>query len=78
MDPVSRWLHAPDSSSSQLLLYIGNAEVMSVFARFATAAIVSRVILHFEIGGMIDRERNKHRVFRGVMQSDSEGELEEP
>jgi hypothetical protein len=59
------------------LLYIGNIVLLLVFGSFLAAAIMSRVILHFEISGMIDRERNKHRVYRGVVQSDSEGEAED-
>lgn len=59
------------------LLYIGNIASLLVFGSFLAAAIMSRVILHFEISGMIDRERYKHRIFRGVMQSDSEGEAED-
>ena len=61
------------------LLYIGKISSLLVFGSFLAAAIMSRVILHFEISGMIDRERYKHRyrVFRGVMQSDSEGKAED-
>jgi hypothetical protein len=59
------------------LLYIGNIASLTVFGSFLAAAIMSRFILHFEISGMIDQGSCKHRVFRGVLQSDSEGEAED-
>ncbi|KAG4432179.1 hypothetical protein IFR05_012346 [Cadophora sp. M221] len=56
------------------LLYIGNQGAMSVFGRFGAAAIVSRVILHFEISGMIDQDKIQQRLIKGIVQSDGESE----
>lgn len=61
------------------LLYIGNADAIPLILRFVSAAVVCRVVLQFEIGGMI--RLGKERVaWRGIVQpivhQEAEGEAE--
>ncbi len=49
------------------LLYIGNTDAISLILRFAAAAVVCRVVLQFEIGGMI-RVGKERDVWRGIVQ----------
>lgn len=49
------------------LLYIGNGDAIPIVLRFMAAAIVSRVILQFEIGGMI-RVGEDRAVWNGIVQ----------
>jgi hypothetical protein len=49
------------------LLYIGNADVIPIISRFMAAAIVSQVILQFEIVGVI-KMSEEQGVWSGIMQ----------
>jgi hypothetical protein len=49
------------------LLYIGNGDAIPLIMRFITSAVVCRVILQFEIGGMI-RVGEERAVYRGIVQ----------
>lgn len=49
------------------LLYIGNADAIPLILRFMSAAVVCRVVLQFEIGGMI-KLSEEGRIWRGIVQ----------
>lgn len=49
------------------LLYLGAGDAISTILLFVASAVVSRVILQFEIGGMI-RPDGTHLVYKGVVQ----------
>jgi hypothetical protein len=63
------------------LIYIGNADAIPIIQRFMGAAIVSRIVLQFEIGGMMrglrggagggghgEGAENGREVWRGIVQ----------
>jgi hypothetical protein len=68
------------------LIYIGNADAIPIIQRFMGAAIVSRIVLQFEIGGMMKGLRggggggrgegaeNGREVWRGIVQPLMDGE----
>ena len=49
------------------LLYIGNGDAIPLIMRFIVSAVICRVILQFEIGGMI-RVGEERSVYRGIVQ----------
>ena len=64
------------------LIYIGNADAIPIIQRFMGAAIVSRIILQFEIGGMMrglrggdgEGAENGREVWMGIVQPLMDGE----
>jgi hypothetical protein len=54
------------------LLYVGNADAIPIILRFMVAAIISRVILQFEIGGMI-KVGEERVVWSGIVQPQIHG-----
>jgi hypothetical protein len=64
------------------LIYIGNADAIPIIQRFMGAAIVSRIVLQFEIGGMMrglrggdgEGAENGREVWMGIVQPLMDGE----
>jgi hypothetical protein len=49
------------------LLYLGNGDAIPMILLFVAAAVISRVILQFEIGGMMPNDEERG-IWRGIMQ----------